>query len=215
MRKLKLSKMASAEDNLALYHALGKGSVWIEVDDFYHPLHGTIGELSSDEFAYALSNGNTSYDINRSVLDGYHSRALIRFLTQNNKLFTGNKKQHTIRPDLVGTNWLIDYNGPHSYVMDKKFTQRPFVEYDLFGNEIKKDTLVVAGDSTGISIGTINRLYAERRYDILVRAKINVIHTNSRGVNTRGTAEISVPVNNIVVITDHLKAQAMIAKLTK
>jgi hypothetical protein len=184
--------------------------LWFQITDKLSPYYGSIGFIvlkQTNVFKLYVKEGKSTVELIRKVL---YDNTNPKFYFSNNK-----ETRITISWNEYGYKnlflWIPDHQGNPIY----KFTKNPADNirpiYDLLGNEITENSLVVAGSGDGaVQIANVTRIFVEKRR---VRADIKVVVSKqildfSDGKSPYEPSEsASVGINNLIVITDEFKSQ--------
>lgn len=195
------------------------GHIWIKIDDPFSPRHGTIGRLVSTKYLKELNKNKNSVSQSATPLSNKQRWSFETVLKSKLQDFQIGPKKF-ISPQLARffIKWLPDYTGPYVDCYDKDVSKNEFFLYDLLDNRIEVGAFVAASGGSGMFLGTVEEIYADRKdHAITLRANIRVMYTTPPDPNyswVRPTHS-TVNVQNLIVITDKIKQQAMMAKLAK
>jgi len=185
------------EDHIELTKAFRNHvPIWIRIDDPFSNRNGSIGLVT------------TGYLGGLALNSKYLTQRLFR--SQSN-LYT--KPNNPVSFELASNNftWLQDYTGTYKHVFTKKPQQVEECGTDMFGTPLRVGSFVAASNGKGMIVGNIKQFSIRRERCRNILAEINVVPMDSQPNSVKGN--IRVNLRNLMVITDTIKTQALLAKL--
>lgn len=196
--------------------AIQSGNGWFKIVDPLHPRHGSIFKITMPA-GLASRSPVRSLGVQNPFKYEYKS-----FCDNKKPIDLGGKKPVNLQLTRILFELLENYTGGpvDCFNSSKTFIDPGF--QDLMGNHITLKSFVAASNGSGMVLGNVEELFAERSdYQIKFKAKVKVLVDDSDTNKLVPTyywgphhpVTMGVNIRNLVVITDDIKKQSMLKKL--